>query len=445
MLEVLANRTYRHLFLAQVVALAGTGLTTVALALLAYELAGDKAGAVLGTALAIKMGAYVLVAPLAGAYVGRFDRRRLLIGLDAARFAVVLLLPWVDTVWHVYVLIFVLQSCSAAFTPAFQATIPEVLPREEDYTTALSLSRLAYDLENLLSPALAAALLTLISFHGLFLGTAVGFLASALLVVSVTLPRVRTDMSPRSVRDRLTRGLRVYLATPRLRGLLALNLVAAAGGAMVIVNTVVIVRDGLGRGDRAVALALACYGAGSMAVALLLPRLLRGYSDRTAMLSGAVALIATLAGLAALWPLPENGAVAWGTLLGAWLVLGAGYAALVTPGGRLLRRSADEAQRPALFVAQFSLSHLCWLLTYPLVGWLGVFADLGASLWAMAAVATAGTLLAWRLWPRSDPEVIEHAHDDLPADHPHVAGDMTYPRHAHTFVLDDLHTRWPSR
>nr|MBA3564824.1 MFS transporter [Gammaproteobacteria bacterium] len=338
-----------------------------------------------------------------------------------------------------------LQSCSAAFTPMFQATIPEVLPREEDYTKALSLSRLAYDLENLLSPALAAALLTLISFHGLFLGTAVGFLGSALLVLSVTLPRMQTDMSPRSVRDRLTRGLRMYLATPRLRGLLALNLVAAAGGAMVIVNTVVIVRDGLGRGDRAVALALACYGAGSMAAALLLPRLLRRYSDRTAMLSGAVALIVTLAGLAAVWPLPEKEALAWGTLLGAWLVLGAGYAALVTPGGRLLRRSANEAQRPALFVAQFSLSHLCWLLTYPLVGWLGVFADLGASLWAMAAVATAGTLLAWRLWPRSDPEVIEHAHDDLPADHPHVAGDMTYPRHAHAFVLDDLHTRWPSR
>ena len=40
MLQILANRTYRHLFLAQVIALVGTGLATVALGLLAYQLAG---------------------------------------------------------------------------------------------------------------------------------------------------------------------------------------------------------------------------------------------------------------------------------------------------------------------------------------------------------------------------------------------------------------------
>jgi hypothetical protein len=48
MLSVLANRTYRHLFAAQVIALIGTGMMTVALGLLAFKIAGDKAGAVLG-------------------------------------------------------------------------------------------------------------------------------------------------------------------------------------------------------------------------------------------------------------------------------------------------------------------------------------------------------------------------------------------------------------
>ncbi len=67
MLSVLANSTYRHLFFAQVIALVGTGLATVALGLLAYEIAGADAGAVLGTALAIKMVAYVGIAPIAGA------------------------------------------------------------------------------------------------------------------------------------------------------------------------------------------------------------------------------------------------------------------------------------------------------------------------------------------------------------------------------------------
>ena len=56
MLTILANRTYRNLLTAQVIALVGTGLATVALGLLAYDIAGADAGAVLGTALAIKMG-----------------------------------------------------------------------------------------------------------------------------------------------------------------------------------------------------------------------------------------------------------------------------------------------------------------------------------------------------------------------------------------------------
>jgi hypothetical protein len=78
LLDVLRNRTYRHLFLAQMIALAGTGLLTVALGLLTFELAGDEAGAVLGTALAIKMVAYVTVAPVVGAFANALPRRAFL-------------------------------------------------------------------------------------------------------------------------------------------------------------------------------------------------------------------------------------------------------------------------------------------------------------------------------------------------------------------------------
>lgn len=147
MLSVLAHRTYRHLFLAQVIALVGTGLATVALGLLAYEIAGADAGAVLGTALAIKMVAYIGVAPVVGAYADRLPRKGLLVAMDLLRAGAALTLPFVDAVWQVYLLIFLLQSASAAFTPTFQATIPDILPDEEEYTRALSLSRLAYDLE----------------------------------------------------------------------------------------------------------------------------------------------------------------------------------------------------------------------------------------------------------------------------------------------------------
>jgi hypothetical protein len=49
-----------------------------------------------------------------------------------------------------------------------------VIADEGDFTNALSLLRLAEDLEQLVSPMLAAALLTIVSFPALFLGTVAG-------------------------------------------------------------------------------------------------------------------------------------------------------------------------------------------------------------------------------------------------------------------------------
>ncbi|MGO4243443.1 MFS transporter, partial [Janibacter sp. RAF20_2_2] len=203
MLAVLRNPTYAKLFSAQVIALLGTGLLTVALGLLAFEIAGGDAGVVMGVAMTIKMVAYVAVSPLTTALTTRLKRKPLLIGTDLIRAGVALSLPFVTEVWQIYVLIFLLQSASATFTPAFQAVIPSVLPDEGQYTRALSLSRLAYDLESLVSPMLAAALLTVVSFHNLFAGTVVGFLASATLVLVSRFPRFEAP-APAPFFDRLT-------------------------------------------------------------------------------------------------------------------------------------------------------------------------------------------------------------------------------------------------
>jgi len=436
MLRILGHRTYRHLFLAQVVSLVGTGLATVALGLLAFDLAGAKAGAVLGTALAIKMVAYVGVAPVAAVFAERMPRRTLLVALDLVRVAVALCLPFVTEVWQVYLLIFVLQSASAGFTPTFQATIPDALPDERDYTNALSLSRLAYDLESLLSPMLAAALLTAVSFHTLFAGTAAGFLLSAAFVVSVVLPSPKPT-ARRGIWTATTRGIHLYLATPRLRGLLALTLAAAAASAMVIVNTVVLVQAEFGLGPAQVALALAAYGGGSMAAALALPRVLELAGDRPVIFAGA----AVLAFGMLLGPL----ATGLPSLMTLWFLLGVGYSLTLTPAGRLLRRSAHPEDRPALFAAQFALSHACWLLTYPLAGRLGATAGLAPTFLVMAAVAVAGILAAVRLWPKNQIDAPEHEHAGLDPDHAHFADHPVdrEGRHTHPLVIDDLHLTWP--
>ncbi len=66
-------------------ALLGTGMATVALALLAHDLAGASSGEILGVVLAIKMIAYVTVAPFASALATNVPRKALLIALDVVR------------------------------------------------------------------------------------------------------------------------------------------------------------------------------------------------------------------------------------------------------------------------------------------------------------------------------------------------------------------------
>jgi MFS family permease len=400
MLAVLRSGTYARLFAAQVVALVGTGLLTVALGLLAFDLAGKNAGAVMGTALTIKTLAYVGLAPVITALVSRLPKKPVLIGADLVRAAMALCLPFITETWQIYVVIFLLQAASATFTPSFQSLIPAILKKEKDYTNALSLSRLAYDMEALVSPAAAAALLTVMSYHSLFAGTVAGFLFSAFMVGITTLPAATVSAGAvTSLWHRTTLGARIFWRNRWLRSLLALNLVVAAPTALVLVNTVVYVREVMHRPDTDLALALAALGIGSMAVALLAPRILDRFGNRAVMLTGAAAVPVLLAGATAMsfTASPDTG---WWLLLVLWVLLGAANSTILTPSARLLRDASDEHTRPYVFTAQFSLSHACYILTYPLAGWVGAQAGLGWTALILAILAIIGSAAAFLSWPR---------------------------------------------
>ena len=267
----LHNGSFRKLFAAQVIALIGTGLSTVALTLLAYNLVGDNAASVLGTALAFKMVAYVLFAPIVGGLAHRFRRKSFLIAMDAARAVMILAMPFATKVWQIYMLIFLLNLFSSGFKPVFAATIPDLLPDERQYTRALSMSRLAYDLENLLSPILAALALLFISYTGLFVANAAAFVISAALIFATVLPPTQEVWRQGAIWEEISFGVRSYLKTPRLCGLLALYMGVACASAMVIVNTVTYVRGYLGGSESDVAMALAAAGGGSLIAAKGLP------------------------------------------------------------------------------------------------------------------------------------------------------------------------------
>lgn len=407
MLAVLRDVTYAKLFSAQVLALLGTGLLTVALGLLAFDIAGDAAGAVLGTALTIKMVAYVGVAPLMAALVDRLPTKAVLVGADLVRLSIALLLPLVTDTWQIYLLVFVLQSASATFTPAFQSVIPAVLPEPRDYTRALSLSRLAYDLEALLSPAIAAALLTVVGYGNLFVGTAAGFAASAALVVATRLPARPVDPAPPTLWQRLPLGVSIFARTRTLRFLMITNVVVAAGTAIVLVDSVVYARSVFGLDDTALALALACYGLGSLAVALNVPRIVERVGVIRTMTAGVVVIAAGLVAAVAVTVVATVTGAGWFALLAVWATLGAGTSLVNTPSSRLLADASTPQNRNLVYTAQFALSHACFLIAYPIAGWLGAV-SLTAAAGVLTVLALAGAIAAltlgtlWRLRAESD-------------------------------------------
>jgi Na+/melibiose symporter-like transporter len=408
-MPLLHNHLFRRLYAAQVASLLGSGLLTVALALLAARLAGDDAGVVLGTALTIKMVAYVGMAPVMRAACERFPRATVLIGADAVRLAMVAALPLVTQVWQVYVLVFALQTASATFTPTFTATIPTVVPHRDDYTRAVAASRIAYDLEALASPMLAAALLFTVPPSGIFLVAATGFAASALLVGSVrtALGTATPAAGSAPFHRRATAGLRIMFSRSTFRGLIAINLCCAAVTAPVMVYSVVYVDTELDLGAGALAPLLAACGVGSLCTAILLPMAGRYITPRSTALAGAVigcgALLATttahLAGLT------------YPALLAVWFVIGIATSLMNTSAPRLIADHTDAGSAADVFTAQFSASHAAFLITYPLAGVTATHGAAGpATLLTVALTGLTCAALAWHT-----PAGTRAAHQRTPA------------------------------
>jgi MFS family permease len=394
MASVLRNLTYRRLLTAQVVALLGTGLLTVGLGLLAYDLEPDSAATVVATALTIKMVVYVVGSPVMAALTIRLRPRLVLVAADLVRLAAAATLPLIDATWQAYALMAALHLASATFTPTFQALIPEILPDEDDYTQALSLSRLAYDLEALVSPAAAGLLLLVVDVPLLFVATAVGFAASAVLVVT-TLPRTRRRpvTTDQSFWRRTTSGLRLVGRYPALRGLLVVDAAIACSTSFALVASTVVVHEQLGGGSVGLAIALGSFGLGSMGVALTSPVIARRLDVRSIVLGGATAVPVALGAVAL--------AVTAGTWLGVlatWVLLGAATSAAITLSGRVVAAAVEPSARSAVFAARFSTSHAWFLLGYPLTGALLALADPARTALALAGLSLVAAVAARRSW-----------------------------------------------
>ncbi|WP_226781227.1 MFS transporter [Oceaniglobus trochenteri] len=431
-----AYPAFRSLFAAQVCSLVAVGLLTVGLSMAAYRIGGAAAaGQILGLLFALKMVAYVGFAPLAEPLLSRWPRKRVMVALDLARLALLLPMAFVTQTWEIGALAFAFFVVSSGFTPLFQTVIPDLLTDEGTYTRALVISRIAYTLESVLSPVIAAVALQLIAPSTLFLISALAFVGSVAALAITGFPAAQQDARKRPFLARAVTGLRIFHKTPRLRGLFLLNLALSLMLAWVLVNTVGFAGLRLGDAAGKYPILMAFYGAGAAMGALIVPRALARFSERRVMALGVFAFAA----LGALILLP----LSYPALLALWAGFGLASSLVMTPGGLVIVRSAGKSDRAALFAAQFSLSHFGWLIAYPLAGWLGGALSLETALVVLCALALAVALAGLRIWPADDPLEREHSHPELPPDHPHLRNHPGHDNsHRHAFHIDELHPRW---
>lgn len=434
MRALLQNPAFVKVFAAQILSLLAIGVMTVSLSLMAFDLGGISfGGLVFGGVLALKMVAYVVVAPIAEAVLSQKPRRTVLIGLSVARVIVMLAMALLAAPAWAMLLSFVVFAASSGFTPLVQAIIPEILPQEALYARALALWRVAYTVEAFLSPVVAGLLLGLVTPQWLLFVPALFFLASTALVVAFV-PPAGGAPARAPFAQRVLRGARITIRTPRLRGLWLVQFALTLPLASVLVNSVVYAGLHSETPDTLYPRLMMCYGLGTACGAFLVPVLLPRLSERVMMLSGAFLFAAFGFSLIASPPVAMAFAV--------WAALGFASSLALTPGGLVITRSAAPANRPALFAAQFALSHAGWLIAYPLAGALGAWLGPESALALLSASCVAVLGMALSVWPARDDTVFAHAHDDLPDGHPHL---VRHGRtvHRHAYFIDDLHPHWP--
>ena len=78
--------------------------------------------------------------------------------------------------------------------------------------------------------------------------------------------------------QKITYGVRKFTLLPELKGLIFMNLAVSAGGAMILVNSVILVRLVLGMDEEALPVAMFFFGFGSVLGATQVPRILKKYS-----------------------------------------------------------------------------------------------------------------------------------------------------------------------
>lgn len=382
LIRMFGSVDFFRLWVAQVLSSTGDWIGFVAIVALATRLEGAASGAAaVGVVMSARLIPGFFFAPVAGVLVDRWDRKRVMVCCDLARGAVLATLPFVDTLWGLVVASLALEVATLLWSPAKEASVPNLVPPSH-LTTANSLSLAAaygtFPVASLLFAGLAKVAEWLSGFETLdflrlteesvaFYFDLLTFVGSAAIIsrlnltsnrLAKTTPRTRIllrfDFSSafRDVRE----GWRFMFSTPTVRAVMVSLSTGLIGGGMVVPLGDVFSRQVLGGGSAGFGLLLSALGFGMAAGVLVLSAVERRLPKTqvfTAAVFGAGLSLVAGASMSSLTP-----AMLCVSMLG--LCAGAVYVL----GFTILHESVADELRGRIFASLNTLVRFCLLLAF---------------------------------------------------------------------------------
>jgi MFS family permease len=338
------SRNYRLFFAGQGVSLVGTWMTRLATGWLVFRLAGPEAPWLLGMVSFAGLAPTFFLGPVAGVFVDRWDRHRVLVVTQVLSLLQSTALAWVafgaqpgSGVWLVAGLS-VFQGIVNAFDmPARQALLVAMVDRREDLPNAIALNSSLVNGSRLVGPALAGAVIAAAGEAWCFVIDAVSYLAVVAALLAMRLPKRERPPVAGSIGRHLVEGVRYAFGFPPIRALLLLLALVSFATMPQSVLLPVFAADVLGGGPNTLGLLSAASGLGALAGALYLA------SRSTVLGLGRVIVVASIVlglGLAAF---SQSGAV-W-LSAGLLVLTGMGMMVELAASNTLIQTMVDEDKR----------------------------------------------------------------------------------------------------
>lgn len=326
--QPLSNPLFRALWLAAVASNIGTWMHNVGADWLMTTLAPTPfMVALMQTA---ETGPLFLLSLPAGALADIVDRRRLLLYtqawmlLSAVSLAVLTLLG-LTTPIVLLVLIFCLGLGSALTAPAWQAIIPDLVPRSE-LSAAVSLNSVAFNIARAVGPALGGLIVAAVGSWAVFFLNSLSFVGVMIVLYRWRREPVESFSPTERIVGAMKAGVRYVRHDPDLRAVLVRTGVYVICASALWSMMPLVARQQLGLNAGAYGVLLGSLGAGAIVAAFILPALRRAMSANVLVVVGTIVFAATTAMLGAVhifWLLCIAlfcGGIAWMTLMSTFSV-----------------------------------------------------------------------------------------------------------------------------